>query len=119
MKLNLDKQFLDLEGYPLPQKMSDVLANELAMSSVGNRETMHRWAVNLANEGCIDVSSDDVKMLSVFIRHSRLNNLAKGQLLERLNSVEPEDEIVSYSKKIRTTTEDLCKEIMREIRGIK
>ena len=119
MKISFNDQFLDLKGYPLPQKMDDVLANELAMSSVGNPETMHRWAVTLVNEGCIDVSSDDIKTLSAFIRNSRLTNLAKSQLLERLNSVTPGDELVSYSEKIRTIAKDVEKQIMRDVRKIR
>ena len=47
MKLNLDKNLLNLKGEPMQDKLSDVLANILAMSTTGKPAKMITWAVNL------------------------------------------------------------------------
>jgi hypothetical protein len=92
MKLNLDQQFLNLTGAPLPVKMDDVLANMLAMATVGNPAKMMAWAVNLTNDGEIEIDKVDLKFISDFIeRHIGVSNLAKSQLLDKLAKVQESD----------------------------
>lgn len=89
LKLNLDKQFDDLKGYPLSIKMDDVLANMLATATVGKPAKMITWAVNLTNDGEIEVDKSDVKFLIDFIeQHPAATNLLKSQLLERIEKLE-------------------------------
>ena len=89
MRLNLDKQFLNLNGEPLAAKMDEILANVLAMSTIGKPAKMITWAVNLTNDGEIEVDKYDVKFLSEFIENSpALTNLVKAQLLERIEKAE-------------------------------
>lgn len=88
MKLNLDKNVIDLKGKPLPDKLNDVLANVLAMATVGKPAKMITWAVNLTNEGEIDIDKSDVKFLLEFIESSHsIVNLAKAQLLEEIDKL--------------------------------
>lgn len=88
LKLNLDQQFLDLKGFPLPAKMDDTLANELALSTIGKPAKMITWAVNLINNGEIEVVEEELEFLKKFIQdYSRLTNLAKAQLLERIDKL--------------------------------
>lgn len=89
MKLNLDQQLLDLTGRPLPIKLDDVLANMLAMSTAGKPAKMITWAVNLTNEGEIEVDKADLKFLTSFIeQHPGASNLVKAQLLDRIEMLE-------------------------------
>lgn len=88
MKLNLDKNLLNLKGEPLPEKLSDVLANMLAMSTTGPPAKMITWAVNLTNNGEIDIDKSDVKFLTSFISENRtFVNLAKSQLLDEIEKL--------------------------------
>lgn len=88
MKLNLDKNLLDLKGNPLPEKLNDILANILAMSNVGKPAKMITWAVNLTNEGEIEVDKSDVRFLLDFVENNHhLVNLAKAQLLEEIEKL--------------------------------
>ena len=84
MKINLDQQFMDLRGNPLSHKMCDTLANALAISSTGNPKRVMQWAHDLINNGEIEVTAADVQLLRIFIMNSRLNNLERVQLLERI-----------------------------------
>lgn|GEM_PF-1716924 len=88
MKLNLDKNLVNLKGEPLPEKLSDILANLLATSTVGKPAKMITWAVNLTNYGEIEVDKDDIKFLTELIENNqRLINLAKAQLLEEIEKL--------------------------------
>lgn len=85
MKLNLDKNFISLKGEPMPEKMSDTLANLLAMSNVGKPAKMIAWAVNLINDGEIEIDKSDAILISDLIENSsNITNLAKAQLLEEI-----------------------------------
>lgn len=89
MKLNLDKNLLDLKGNPVNEKLSDILANVLAMSTVGKPAKMITWAVNLTNDGEIDVDKSDIKFLTELIEnHQGIVNLAKAQLIEEIEKLE-------------------------------
>jgi hypothetical protein len=88
MKLNLDKNLLDLKGAPMPEKLSDVLANMLAMATTGTPAKMITWAVNLTNEAEIDIDKADVKFLLDFVNNNRnVINLAKSQLLDEIEKL--------------------------------
>jgi hypothetical protein len=88
MKLNLDKNLLNLKGEPLPEKLSDALANMLAMATTGKPAKMITWAVNLTNEGEIEVDKSDVKFLTEFIENNHnVINLAKSQLLDEIEKL--------------------------------
>lgn len=85
MKLQFNDKFLDLKGYPLPYKLCDTLAEALAKSSAGSPYKQTKWVHSLVNYGEINVSAADVRFLKQFIlNNSRLTNLAKYQLLQRL-----------------------------------
>jgi hypothetical protein len=112
MKLNLDKQFVDLTGNPLPRKMDDTLAATLAYSTYGEPDKMHKWAVNLANTGKIEVDGDDIRLLMNFIKHSpHLTNLAKAQLLEEIEKATGD-----YSQDAPIQDDcDICEKVERDL----
>jgi len=88
LKLNLDKNLIGLKGEPIPEKLSDVLANMLAMATTGKPAKMITWAVNLTNDGEIDIDKSDVKFLSEFIENNHnVINLAKAQLLDEIEKL--------------------------------
>lgn len=89
MKLNLDKNLVNLKGEPMEDKLSDILANVLALATVGKPAKMITWAVNLTNDGEIEVDKSDLKFLSELIENSpHLVNLAKAQLLEEIEKLQ-------------------------------
>lgn len=118
MKLNLDKQFVDLTGNPLPRKMDDTLAATLAYSTYGEPDKMHKWAVNLANTGKIEVDGNDIRLLMNFIKRSpHLTNLAKAQLLEEIEKATGD-----YSPSIQDgaeITETVAKNLMRDVKNLR
>lgn len=88
MKLKLDKNLIGLKGEPIPEKLSDTLANMLAMATTGPPAKMITWAVNLTNEGEIEVDKSDVKFLLEFVENNRnVINLAKSQLLDEIEKL--------------------------------
>lgn len=88
MRLNLDKNLLDLKGNPLQEKLNDVLANMLATATVGKPAKMITWAVNLTNDGEIEVDKSEVKFLVEFIEHNQVyTNLAKAQLIDEIEKL--------------------------------
>jgi hypothetical protein len=88
LKLNLDKNLLNLKGEPMSEKLNDILANMLAMGTTGPPAKMITWAVNLTNNGEIDIDKSDVKFLTSFINENRtFVNLAKSQLLDEIEKL--------------------------------
>lgn len=88
MKLNLDKNMLTLKGEPTNEKLSDILANILAMSTVGKPAQMITWAVNLTNTGEIDISKEDAKfIMDIVINSPNYVNLAKAQILDEIEKL--------------------------------
>lgn len=88
MKLNLDKNVVGLRGEPINEKLSDVLANILAMSTMGKPAKMITWAVNLTNYGEIEVNEEDVNIIKQVVENDRFTiNLAKAQILEELDKL--------------------------------
>lgn len=89
MKLNLDKNLMTLKGEPTNDKLSDILANILAMSTVGKPAQMITWAVNLTNNGEIDISKEDAKFIVEVVTNSpNYVNLAKAQLIEEIEKLQ-------------------------------
>ncbi len=88
MKLNLDKNLLSLKGEPMEEKLSDIMANILAMSNVGKPAKMITWAVNLTNDGEIQIDTDEAKFLKELIEKTpQIVNLAKAQLIEEIEKL--------------------------------
>lgn len=89
MKLSLDKNIVNLKGEPLQDKLNDILANMLAMSTVGKPAKMITWAVNLTNDGEIDIEKEDIELIRNVIEHDPYTiNLAKAQLLEEIDKLQ-------------------------------
>lgn len=89
MKLNLDKNLMTLKGEPTNDKLNDILANMLAMSTTGKPAKMITWAVNLTNNGEIDIDKEDVDFLKdLIINNPNYVNLAKAQLLDEIEKLE-------------------------------
>lgn len=89
MKLNLDKNIVNLKGEPLNDKMNDILANMLAMSTVGKPAKMITWAVNLTNNGKIDIEKEDIELIKQVVENDPYTiNLAKAQLLEEIDKLQ-------------------------------
>ena len=73
---------------PMSEKLNDILANMLAMGTTGPPAKMITWAVNLTNNGEIDIDKSDVKFLTSFINENRtFVNLAKSQLLDEIEKL--------------------------------
>ena len=86
MKISFDNQFVNLVGYPLAEKMDNTLANALALSTQGDPKKMIKWAMNLVNDGELDIDRDEIVYLKDFIKFNvGLTNLAKDQLLNELD----------------------------------
>lgn len=89
MRLNLDKNLVTLKGEPTNEKLSDILANILAMSTVGKPAQMITWAVNLTNNGEIEIDKSDIHFISDLIENnSNIINLAKAQLLDEIEKLQ-------------------------------
>lgn len=89
MKLNLDKNLITLKGEPTGEKLNDILANILAMSTVGKPAKMITWAVNLTNDGEIEIDKEDTKFISEVVENSHnYVNLAKAQILDEIEKLE-------------------------------
>ena len=89
MKLNLDKNLITLKGEPTHEKLNDILANMLAMSTTGKPAKMITWAVNLTNNGEIEIDKEDAKFLKeLIINNPNYVNLAKAQLLDEIDKLE-------------------------------
>lgn len=89
MKLNLDKNMVTLKGDPLEEKLSDILANILAMSNVGKPAKMITWAVNLTNNGEIEIDKEDATFIAELITNNQnYVNLAKAQILDEIDKLE-------------------------------
>lgn len=89
MKLNLDKNMLTLKGEPTNEKLNDVLANMLAMSTIGKPAKMVTWAVNLTNDGEIEVNKEDIEVIKQVVENDPFTiNLAKAQILDEIDKLE-------------------------------
>ena len=72
----------------MDDKLSEILANVLAMSTIGPPAKMIAWAVNLINNGEIEINKSDKHFLTDLITTTdKIVNLAKVQLLEELEKL--------------------------------
>ncbi|MDK2878136.1 MAG: hypothetical protein PWR06_852 [Thermoanaerobacteraceae bacterium] len=116
MKLNLDKNLLNLKGEPLQEKLSDILANVLALATTGKPAKMITWAVNLTNDGEIEVDKSDVRFLSELIENSHnIINLAKAQLLEEIEKTLTQNDVKEDSL---PSADDFERDLMRKIKNL-
>ena len=89
MILNLDKNLVTLKGEPTNDKLNDVLANILAMASSPNPAKMITWAVNLTNNGEIEVEKKDIAIILDLISNDKnFVNLAKAQIIDEIEKLE-------------------------------
>ena len=85
MKLNLDKNVMDLRGSPVAAKLSALLANALATATIGKPAKMITWAVNLTNNGEIEIDNNDAQFLRDFVEKCQtIANIAKFQILDEV-----------------------------------
>ncbi|HZX21314.1 MAG TPA: hypothetical protein VFF25_02870 [Clostridia bacterium] len=116
MKLNLDKNLLNLKGEPMQDKLNDVLANILAMSTIGKPAKMITWAVNLTNDGEIEVDKSDLRFLTELIENSQnIVNLAKAQLLEEIDNVLEHN---GADDNCRFDSDDFQRDILRKVKAL-
>lgn len=88
MKLNLDKNLINLNGSPFNEKLSDILANILAMSTIGKPAKMMTWAVNLTNDGEIEIDDNEADFISELIENSpNIANIAKAQIINEIEKL--------------------------------
>lgn len=87
MKLQLNKQFLGLDGKPLEgQTIGQFLAQALASASKGDALKYWDWATKLhaGKELSLDIS--DSETLKAFVKENEgFTALAKAQLLSEMN----------------------------------
>lgn len=57
MKLNLDKNLLTLKGEPMQDKLSDILANVLAMLTIGTQTISYSGTIALGEKLIIDTEN--------------------------------------------------------------
>jgi|GEM_PF-4001600 len=110
--IHLNCEFLNLAGEPMRVNMAEALADELAASNVGDPRKMMHWAQSLLNAGTLEVSPEEEKFLKDFILHSRFNNLARAQLLEKIENAECGHTV---KLKVPETLDDLTEEIGKKI----
>lgn len=88
MKLNLDRQFINLDGRPTPERMDDVLANILTLTRTIRPAQTVAWAISLINDGEIEIDVSDLNFISEIIRNSpHITDLAKIQLLDEVKKL--------------------------------
>lgn len=89
MKLNLDKNLLDLRGNPQEKKLCDILADILATSSTSRPAQVMAWAYDLIKNGEIDINKADIEFIvDLIIKTMMFIDLAKAQLIEEIEKVE-------------------------------
>lgn len=116
MKLNLDKNLLNLKGEPTRDKLCDILADVLALSTVGRPAQMIAWAVNLVNDGEIEIDNNNARFLSELIEKSpNIVNLAKAQLLEEIEKTLTQNDVKEDS---RPSADDFERDLMRKIKNL-
>ncbi len=89
MKLNLDKNLLDLRGVPQDKLLCEILADILATSSTSRPAQTIAWAYDLIKNGEIEINTkDDVAFISDLIKKNQsFIDLAKAQLLDEIQNL--------------------------------
>ncbi len=88
MKLDLDKNLLDLRGTPQDKLLCEILADILATSSTHRPAQTMAWAYDLIKNGEIEVNKDDVAFIvDVIKRNQSFIDLVKAQLLDEIEKL--------------------------------
>lgn len=88
MKLDLDKNLLDLRGTPQDKLLCEILADILATSSTNRPAHTMAWAYDLIKNGEIEVKKDDAAFIVDLIkRNQSFIDLAKSQLLDEIEKL--------------------------------
>ncbi len=89
MKLNLDKNLIDLKGNPQEKLLCEVLADILATSSTLRPAQTMAWAYDFMKNGEIEVNKSDIEFIKDLIKRNQMFfDLAKAQLLEEMEKLE-------------------------------
>ena len=89
MKLNLDKNMIDLRGNPQDKLLCEILADILATSSTNRPAQTMAWAYDLIKNGAIEISKDDKKFIIGLITNNQMFvDLAKAQLIDAIEKLE-------------------------------
>lgn len=85
MRLNLDKNLLDLRGKPQDKKLYEILADILATSSTHRPAQTIAWAYDLIKNGEIEVNRQDADFISGLVeKNQTFIDLAKAQILDEI-----------------------------------
>ena len=86
MELQLNKQFLGLDGKPMEgQTVGQFLAQALASASKGDSLKYWGWATKLYAGEALTLDASDAETMKSFVRENEgLTALAKAQILEEL-----------------------------------
>lgn len=88
MKLDLDKNLLDLRGAPQDKLLCEILADILATSSTSRPAQTMAWAYDLIKSGEIEIAKDDAAFISDLIKNNQnFIDLAKAQLLDEIQNL--------------------------------
>ena len=88
MKINLNKNLLDLEGKDLPDSnLGKLVGQLLSQSNEGDALKLWDWARKLYSGKELDLDPSDTQTFEAFIKANKsLTVLAKAQILELLTS---------------------------------
>lgn len=85
MKLNLDRNYIDLRGNPKDEKLCEALADILATSSTVRPAQTIAWAYNLISYGEIEINKDDALFIIELVKANRIFiDLVKDQIIKEI-----------------------------------
>lgn len=88
MRLNLDKNILDLRGNPQEKLLCEVLADILATSSTMRPAQTMAWAYDLIKNGEIEINKADIEFIEELIKKNQMFiDLVKAQLLDEIKKL--------------------------------
>lgn len=88
MRLNLDKNILDLRGNPQEKLLCEVLADILAISSTMRPAQTMAWAYDLIKNGEIEINKADIEFIEELIKKNQMFiDLVKAQLLDEIKKL--------------------------------
>lgn len=88
MKLNLDKNMLDLRGNPQDKLLCEILADILATSSTNRPAQTMAWAYDLIKSGEIEINKEDsIFIVDLITKNQMFVDLAKAQLIDEIEKL--------------------------------
>lgn len=96
-KINLKLPFLNLKGEQadangtilLSDELGNVLAGVAQVEGVPNPAKVYDWALQLVNEGVLNVDDTDFKIVKTFVENNpRMSIALKGQILKAFEVTE-------------------------------